>query len=73
MYVGAGKFTIKIPYSKSLKEKRAVVNSIKRRVANKFNVSIAEVDNLDILNSSVIGFCVVSSDKNIIMFQPAQW
>ena len=67
MFVGAGKLSIKIPYAQSLKEKRAVVNSIKRKLNNKFAVSVAEVDRLDIRNASVIGVCTVSSDKNIIM------
>ncbi len=67
MFVGAGKLSIRIPYAQSLKEKRAVVNSIKRKLNNKFAVSVAEVDKLDMRNTSVIGVGAVSSDKNIIM------
>jgi uncharacterized protein YlxP (DUF503 family) len=67
MFVGAGRIHIKIPYSKSLKEKRAVVNSIKRKLNNKFRISVAEVEGLNSKNSSVIGISIVSSDKNVIM------
>ena len=66
MFVGAGIVKFKIPYSNSLKEKRAVVNSVKRKIANSFPVSVAEVGDLDLLNSAEIGFSIVSHDKNYI-------
>ncbi len=67
MLVAAGTLNIKIPYSHSLKEKRAVINSIKRKLVNKFNISVAEVGDLDLRNSAIIGFSAVSSDKNYLM------
>lgn len=40
-------FEIHIPQAQSLKEKRSAVNSIKKKIRNKFNVSVAEIDFLD--------------------------
>lgn len=42
MFLGCIKFEIFIPYCQSLKEKRQVLESIKQKIRNKFNVSVAE-------------------------------
>lgn len=47
----------------SLKDKRAVINRIRDRVRNKFNVSIAEVDGNELWNYGCLGIAVVSNDK----------
>ena len=66
MYIGAGIITLKIPYSRSLKEKRAVINKIKKRLVNNFSITVAEVGNYDMLNLTSIGFAVVSNNKGFI-------
>ncbi len=48
----------------SLKEKRMVVKSIIDKVKNKFNVSISEVENMDIHNSIVIGIAAVTNSTS---------
>ncbi|MGC1510275.1 DUF503 domain-containing protein [Ketobacter sp. MCCC 1A13808] len=40
-------FEIYIPYSQSLKQKRQIINRVRDRIHNQFNVSIAEVAFLD--------------------------
>lgn len=45
----------------SLKDKRSVVKSIIHRMHNKFNISIAEIDQQYMLNEAVIGMSVVSN------------
>ena len=45
----------------SLKDKRSVVKSITRKMQNKFNISIAEIAQQDMLNEAVIGISVVSN------------
>ena len=42
MFIGYLKLNIFIPHCRSLKDKRQVVKSVKARVRNNFNVSIAE-------------------------------
>lgn len=55
MFIGVGKFEIFIPASGSLKDKRQVVRSIANAVRKKFNVSISEVDHLDLWQRSAFG------------------
>lgn len=51
-----------LPYSASLKEKRLVIKSIKDKVRNKFNVSIAEVDYQDKWQRAQLGVVQVGND-----------
>ena len=66
MTVGVCRITLLVPESHSLKERRMVLRRIKDRVANKFNVAIAEVSEgeyADSWQSAQIGFAVLSNDK----------
>jgi len=49
----------------SLKEKRMIVKSIIAKVRNKFNVSVAEVEDLDLHQSIVIGVACVSNSSAV--------
>lgn len=49
----------------SLKDKRSVIKSITRKMQNKFNISIAEIDQQDMLNEAVIGISVVSNTYQV--------
>lgn len=65
MIIGAGKICLYANWVHSLKEKRMIVRSITDKVKNKFNVSIAEIENLDMHQSIVIGIaCVSNSTKH---------
>jgi uncharacterized protein YlxP (DUF503 family) len=63
MIVGKIKIKIHIPWAHSLKEKRMVVKSISARVRNKFNVSIAEVEEQDIHQIIVFGISYVTTEN----------
>jgi len=63
MHVGICTLHLRLAGSHSLKEKRRIVKSIKDRVKNKFNVSIAEVDMLDSWQWAVLGVACVSNDS----------
>ena len=54
---------IELPESSSLKDKRRVVSSIKRRLQIKFRVSCAEVDMLDSISFGEIGAALVSNSR----------
>ena len=62
MVVGTCTISLHIPESGSLKYKRWVLRRIKDRVRNKFNVSIAEIDDFDLWQRSTLGVAVVSKD-----------
>jgi len=66
MFVGIGQVELYIPESGSLKSKRFVLKSIKTRIRNKFNVSVAEIDNNDKWQRSSLGIAVVSNDRRLV-------
>ncbi len=63
MNVGLCKINLRLPENLSLKGKRQVLKSITARIRNKFNVSVAEVDNHDRWQLATIGICFVSNDS----------
>ena len=62
MVIGILKLDLHIPLSGSLKEKRMILKSVKDKVRNRFNVSIAEVDDLDKWQRGKIAIVACSSD-----------
>ena len=46
-----------------MKEKRHVVKSLKDRLRDRFNVSVAEIDGLDSWQRAVVAAVTVSSDR----------
>ncbi len=63
MNVGVCKIRLRLPENLSLKGKRRVLKSIITRVENKFNVSVAEVDDHDLWQLATLGIGCVSNDK----------
>lgn len=63
MNVGVCKLSLRIPENMSLKGKRQVIKSITGKVQNKFNVTIAEVDNNDVWQTATIGIACLSNNK----------
>jgi len=62
-FIGFCTIELQIPASHSLKDKRQVVQSVKARVRNEFNVSISEVDHLDSWQLATLGVVCVSGRK----------
>lgn len=62
MVVGVLRITLYLPENHSLKGKRGVLRKIKARVANEFNVSIAECDGHDLWQRAVLGVSQVGTD-----------
>ncbi|MFL2059938.1 DUF503 domain-containing protein [Marinilactibacillus psychrotolerans] len=54
--------TILIFDSYSLKDKRSVVKSILHKVKNQYNVSVAEVADMDTWNKAVLGVGIVGNN-----------
>ena len=63
MIVAVCKLTIRLPENDTLKGKRQTVKSLCSRVRNKFNVSIAEIEDHDLWQLSTIGISCVSNDS----------
>lgn len=66
MVVGVARVRLRIPDSRSLKDKRRVVQSLKSRIHNEFNVSIAEVDALENRQLAVLGVAQVCNDGRYV-------
>lgn len=63
MNVGICKIKLRLPDNLSLKGKRQVVKSLTARLKNKFNVSVAEVEDNDLWQLATLGVCIVSNDQ----------
>jgi len=61
MTIGALMVRLRLPENQSLKGKRQIVKSITTRVQNKFNVSIAEVEDQEFWQLATLGIACVSN------------
>ena len=61
--IGVMTLELRIEHAHSLKEKRHVVKSLKDRLRVKFNVSVAEIDDMDLHNSAVLAVATVSPSR----------
>jgi uncharacterized protein YlxP (DUF503 family) len=62
MIIGSLRVRLLVRESRSLKDKRQVVRSIKDRLHNGFNVSVAEVEAEDHRQLAVLGLAMVSNE-----------
>lgn len=63
MHIGLLRIRLHLPGNTSLKGKRQVLQSLKERVRQKTNVSIAEVDQLDSWQEAVLAIVTVSNEQ----------
>jgi uncharacterized protein YlxP (DUF503 family) len=63
LVVGVLRLELFLPENHSLKGKRGVLRTIKSRVTNKFNVSIAECADHDLWQRTVLGVAQVGSEQ----------
>lgn len=61
--IGVLTLEICVEHSHSLKDKRQVIKSLKDRLREKFNVSVAEIAHLDSWQLSAISVVTVSNDR----------
>jgi len=62
MIIGICKIALFIPGSQSLKDRRRVVKSLKQKLRNEFNLSVAEVEDENLWQRATLGLAVVASD-----------
>ena len=62
MFIGCCVMKFRAEWVTSLKEKRMVVKPIIEKTRHKFNVSIAEIEEMDVHQTIVIGFTCISNE-----------
>lgn len=63
MIVGVCQVCLHLPEGHSLKAKRQVLSSLKTRLGQSFNVSIAEVDDHDLWQRATLGIACVGNES----------
>lgn len=64
MIVGTLRVRLLLREARSLKDKRQIVKSIKDRLHNEFNVSVAEIATQDNRQLAVLGLAMVSNESH---------
>ena len=63
MIIGVRSFELHLTAAHSLKDKRSVLKSLKDRLHNEFNVSVAETARHDAWQSAELTVCIVSAER----------
>ena len=66
MRIGTLTITLYLHNTESLKDKRQIIKSLIETNRRKFNISIAEVDNLDKWRKATIGIACVANDGKYV-------
>jgi len=69
MIVGVLTLDLAVFESQGLKDKRRVIQSVKKRLQNTFNVSVAEVDFCDLPKRCKLGVAIVCNESRPIHSQ----
>ena len=64
MHIGFARIDLHLPDNHSLKGRRQVSRSVSARVRDRFNVSVAEVDNGDLWQRLTLGVCCLGGDPD---------
>ncbi len=63
MVIGVRSFELHLAGAHSLKDKRSVLKSVKDRLHNEFNVSVAETGRHDVWQTAELTVCLVRADR----------
>jgi len=66
MVVGVCTVSLHIPDSRSLKDKRRVLKSLKDRLRQEFNLSVAEVEDNDLWQRATLGLAAVANEAGFV-------
>jgi uncharacterized protein YlxP (DUF503 family) len=66
MVIGSLQVELFLPGLRSLKEKRFILKSLKTRIRNRFNVSVAEIEYFDKWQRSRLGIVCVSNETRFV-------
>jgi uncharacterized protein len=60
MYYGVARLEVLVPQSRSLKDKRAVIQRMRDRLAGRWALAVAEVDHQDLWQRAALGVAIVT-------------
>lgn len=66
MLIGSMRVAFRLHGVSSKKAKRSVAASFKQKLRNKFNVSVAEIEDQELLGSLVLGIVTVANDAKYV-------
>jgi uncharacterized protein YlxP (DUF503 family) len=66
MIIGLLNVELFVHASRSLKAKRQVIKGLKERLRNRFNISVAEVDNHDKWQRATLGIAYLDNDRRSV-------
>ncbi len=66
MRVGVLTLEIQLPYSHSLKDKRAVLRRLRDRLRSRFNVAVAELNHQDVWQTATMGVVSISDSRQLL-------
>ncbi|MBI4358734.1 MAG: DUF503 domain-containing protein [Candidatus Omnitrophica bacterium] len=66
MIIGTLQLELHFPKPQSLKEKRMILKSLVTRMRKRFNVSVAELDGMDLWQSSLVVVVAVGGEKKFV-------
>ncbi|MFO7817473.1 MAG: DUF503 domain-containing protein [Thermodesulfobacteriota bacterium] len=66
MFIGILSLELRLHAVFSLKEKRKISNSLRQKIRNKFNVSVAETENMDSKSELILAIAMVCNDRQKI-------
>lgn len=69
MPIGVLTVEIRLEYARSLKDRRQCVRSLKDSLRHKFNVSVAELDEVVVWQRATLGIAAISSSRDYVLGQ----
>ena len=66
MIIGALQLDLHFPEPQSLKEKRMLLKSLTDRIRRQFNVSVSEIDGMDLWQKTTLAIAAVGSQTKFI-------
>ncbi|MBN1765681.1 MAG: DUF503 domain-containing protein [Sedimentisphaerales bacterium] len=66
MIVGLLNIQVSVFDAMTLKDKRRVIKSVKDRIRNKYNVSIAEIGGNDNIRTAILGVAMVANESRFV-------
>lgn len=66
MTVGVARVSFLLHGNQSLKDKRKIVKSLVEKSRHRFNVSVAEVAQMDVHQRAIVGVAVIGNDARVL-------